>query len=220
VIGIDEMDLWINESSTERAARFRTWSYVLGWQTFGGFNETYNMFPDADSFCDGLNCMKRERKKKKRKICFCFSRRQQRGVGKRNDASSAGEPRFDVHSQETKNITMLGTTNAMDCKHGTRRNHRTTRSASRRQRTPRRLRMLARVKNGSLVAHCCGRTTRQIRRISEERRAALLGRARGARSIRCAADESPLPLISYAYGVDVGNNFGPGASARNWDLQH
>jgi hypothetical protein len=79
VIGIDEMDLWMNESSTERAARFRTWSYVLGWQTFGGFNETYNTFPDADSFCDGLNCMKKEKEKKKNRenLVCCFSRRQQ-----------------------------------------------------------------------------------------------------------------------------------------------
>jgi hypothetical protein len=76
VVSIDEMNLWINESSTERAARFRTWSYVLGWQTFGGFNETYNMFPDADSFCDGLNC--KEKKKKKKKIFFslvCFQKK-------------------------------------------------------------------------------------------------------------------------------------------------
>jgi hypothetical protein len=88
VVSIEEMNLWINESSTERAARFRTWSYVLGWQTFGGFNETYNMFPDADSFCDGLNC--KEREKKKKKDLFSHPCRSQRGDCKCNGCVECG----------------------------------------------------------------------------------------------------------------------------------
>jgi peptidylprolyl isomerase len=76
---------------------------------------------------------------------------------------------------------------------------------------------LARVKNGSLLLSVVPDDPADPS-ITEERRAALLGRLE-VRARFEALPQSPLPLISYAYGVDVGNNFGPGASSRNWDLQ-
>jgi hypothetical protein len=76
--------------------------------------------------------------------------------------------------------------------------------------------MLQRVKNGSVLLTVVPDDPADPA-LSEERRAALLGRAE-VRARFAALPTSPLPAISYAYGVDVGNNFGPGASARNWDL--
>jgi hypothetical protein len=194
VPSIEDLDLWKNETQSAREARMRLWSYVLGWQTHDGFNETYNFFPRADQLCDGLKW------------------------GLRNQsepAGAAGAARFELDDEHVKNVTKLA--RQLRWIANTERSEALERLRARASAEDRdAAALLAAVENGTAALTIVADDEEGA---SDERKLMLRVR-REVRASWAALDaQASVDMLSYTYGVEVANNFGFGPLGRNWTLE-
>lgn len=196
VTTIDDIDLWRNETPPSRAARWRTWSYVLGWQAYDGFNETYNFFPEPEPLCAGL------------------------AWGLQNASSSSsstvGVPRFDLNDEAVKNVTLLARQMrwiATTERHEALERLRARASADDLEAAAR----LAAIENGTAILVV--EPDDEASTSDPERLLMLRVRQQVRERWAALPAASRLELVSYSYGVEVANNFGPGPLGRNWTLE-